>query len=76
MEGLSEKTCPHHLCGAKTIARMFGVGRKTVAEWKDRGAPIVYVGKKYQANYSELWRWLKVNIPGFHENLSSVQSGS
>lgn len=55
----------HHLCGAREIAAIFGVSRKTVAVWQKRGAPILYVGKKYQASYPELWNWLKGNIVGF-----------
>lgn len=54
-----------HLCGAKNIAKTFGVSRKTVAVWKTKGAPIVVVGKKLQANYLELWNWLKCNFADF-----------
>ncbi len=50
-----------HLCGARSIARTFGVGRSTVTAWKEAGAPILQVGKSYQASYMELWNWLKEN---------------
>jgi hypothetical protein len=30
-------------------------------EWAAKGAPIALVGKKYQANYAELWEWIKNN---------------
>lgn len=50
-----------HLCGARSIARTFGVSRSTVAAWKEAGAPILQVGKSYQASYAELWNWLKEN---------------
>jgi hypothetical protein len=46
--------------GAEAIARTFGVDRKTVLGWKKKGgAPIYLVGGKYQANYRELWDWIK-----------------
>lgn len=48
-----------HLCGARSIARTFGVGRSTVTAWKEAGAPILQIGKTYQASYMELWSWLK-----------------
>lgn len=48
-----------HLCGADAIARKFRVKRGQVQKWHKAGAPIVYLGKKYQANYAELWEWLK-----------------
>ena len=47
--------------GAEAIARSFGVKRDTVTEWKSKGAPIYLVGNKCQANYRELWEWLKAN---------------
>lgn len=50
-----------HLCGTRSIARTFGVGRSTVTAWKEAGAPILQVGKSYQASYAELWNWLKEN---------------
>ena len=56
-----------HLCGARTIARTFGVSRSTVSAWKEAGAPIFQVGKIYQASYSELWNWLKE-----HEKITFV----
>lgn len=52
---------PDHLCGARAIARVFSVSRGTVARWKEAGAPIVRVGKCFQAQYAELWAWLKRN---------------
>jgi len=54
------KTEPMHLCSAGEIGDIFGVGRKTVVQWAARGAPILFVSGKYQANYKELWEWLKV----------------
>lgn len=50
---------PVHLRGAEEIAQVFGVHIRTVREWKDAGAPIIVLGKKYQANYFDLWEWLK-----------------
>lgn len=61
---MKEATEPNdqcHLRGAKTIAKVFGVSRKTVVEWRNMGAPIFCFGKKYQANYLELWEWIKGN---------------
>ena len=58
-----------HLCGARTIARIFGVSRSTVAGWKEAGAPISQVGKSYQASYSELWNWLKAHEKMVFEHL-------
>ena len=50
---------PVHMCGAEEIAAVFGVHVKTVRDWKADGAPILMLGKKYQANYYDLWEWLK-----------------
>lgn len=50
---------PMHLRGAEEIARIFGVKPTTVRHWREMGAPIVLLGKKYQANYQDLWQWLK-----------------
>ena len=50
-----------YCAGAEAIARIFGVDRKTVLGWKKSGAPIFLVGNKYQANYRELWDWIKQN---------------
>ena len=50
---------PVHMRGAEEIAAVFGVHVKTVREWKADGAPILMLGKKYQANYYDLWEWLK-----------------
>jgi excisionase family DNA binding protein len=52
---------PVHMRGAEEIAEVFGVKRDTVVEWYRNGAPIHMIGKKYQANYAELWDWLKKN---------------
>ena len=52
---------PVHLTGADNIARTFEVGRKTVLQWAREGAPIIYIGRKYQADYNKLWDWLIVN---------------
>jgi len=49
----------NHMSGTSAIAEIFGVNRKTVIQWIKDGAPIHLVGKKNQANYSELWDWLK-----------------
>jgi len=48
-----------HIKGADEIAKVFGVSRATVIKWVKKGAPIRIIGKKYQANYGELWEWLK-----------------
>ena len=48
-----------HLCGSRSIAGVFGVGRSTIRAWKKAGAPIYIVGHCYQANYAELWEWLQ-----------------
>lgn len=50
---------PLHMKGADEIAQVFGVSRDTVVQWVKDGAPIPLVGKKYQANYAELWDWIK-----------------
>lgn len=50
---------PMHLRGAEEIARVFGVKPTTIRHWRELGAPIVLLGKKYQANYQDLWEWLK-----------------
>ncbi len=50
---------PIHLRGAEEIARIFAVKPTTVRHWREMGAPIVLLGKKYQANYQDLWQWLK-----------------
>lgn len=60
-----------HLCGAASIASMFGVSKKTISRWRERGAPIICVGKKYQACYAELWCWLKDNSGDVDKTLSS-----
>ncbi len=48
-----------HLRNTKEIAQVFGVKAATVRHWREMGAPIVLLGKKYQANYQDLWQWLK-----------------
>ncbi len=48
-----------HLKGAREIAKTFGVKVDTVRQWHKSGAPIFFLGKKYQTNYAELWNWLK-----------------
>ena len=53
---------PIHMKGADEIALVFGVSRETVVEWVKKGAPIALVGKKYQANYGELWAWMKITL--------------
>lgn len=55
---------PVHMKGAQEIATVFGVHRSTVLDWKSKGAPIKLVGKKYQANYGELWPWVRDNVGG------------
>ena len=50
---------PVHMRGKEEIASVFGVHVKTVREWKDAGAPIALIGKRYQASYYDLWEWLK-----------------
>ena len=48
-----------HLRGMEAIGETFGVSRRTVREWAANGAPIRLVGRKYQASYPELWRWVE-----------------
>lgn len=50
---------PVHLRGAEEIAQVFGVTVDRVREWRRKGAPIVRIGKRYQASYFDLWEWLK-----------------
>lgn len=50
---------PVHMAGAEEIAGVFGVKVDTVRGWRGAGAPIYLVGKKFQANYYDLWQWLK-----------------
>lgn len=50
---------PVHICGAEEIAAVFMVKVDAVREWQRNGAPIVRIGKRYQANYHDLWEWLK-----------------
>lgn len=49
---------PTHLRGAEEIGGTFGVSRATVVKWVREGAPISYVGRKYQADYTSLSAWL------------------
>ena len=50
-----------HLHSKELIASVFKVGRKTVEEWFNEGAPIAVEGegfnKRYSANYHALQRW-------------------
>ena len=55
---------PVHMKGADEIAAVFGVSRDTVTQWVHRGAPIRKIGKKYQAQYAQLWNWLMDNATG------------
>lgn len=50
-----------HLKGVKSIMNVFGVSRRTVVAWRAKGAPIYLVGKRLQASYRELWRWIGAN---------------
>ena len=50
-----------HMRGANEIAEVFGVSRDTVIKWAKAGAPIRVVGKKYQAQYGQLWDWILEN---------------
>lgn len=50
---------PIHMKGADEIAEVFSVARETVVQWAKEGAPIRMVGKRYQANYKDLWEWIK-----------------
>jgi len=52
---------PIHMKGADEIAAVFGVSRDTVTQWVQKGAPICRIGKKYQAQYAQLWGWLMEN---------------
>ena len=47
--------------GAMAIARAIGVSRRTILRWKNAGAPIYLVGKKYQCRYDDLWKWIAAN---------------
>ena len=47
-----------HLAGARAIAEKFKVHENTVKLWKKAGAPIAFVGRMYQAEYSALQAWL------------------
>ena len=49
---------PVHLMGARAIAEKFRVHENTVKLWKKEGAPIAFVGRMYQAEYSALQAWL------------------
>lgn len=49
----------NHLKGREQISKVFGVSKETVTIWVASGAPIFVIGKKLQANYSELWKWLR-----------------
>lgn len=53
---------PLHMKGADEIAQVFGVSRETVVQWAKDGAPIRKVGKKYQAQYGQLWDWILENV--------------
>ena len=48
-----------HLTSCQKIAETFGVSRKKVVTWFKCGAPIYRLGDRYQANYNELWTWVK-----------------
>lgn len=48
-----------HMKGAEEIAEVFGVKVDTVRKWQRDGAPIIRIGKKFQASYFDLWMWLK-----------------
>ncbi|CAK7067525.1 MAG: hypothetical protein DELT_01713 [Desulfovibrio sp.] len=50
-----------HLKGMQAIGEVFGVSRRTVRAWVAAGAPIRMIGKKFQANYYELWQWIGEN---------------
>lgn len=50
---------PSQIKGAEAIGAVFGVSRKTVRQWALDGAPIMYVGRCYQANYARLCLWLE-----------------
>ena len=53
---------PVHMKGAGEIASVFGVKRETVVQWHKDGAPIRKIGKKYQAQYGQLWDWILENV--------------
>lgn len=50
---------PFLMQGKKRIAEVFKVKPETVTEWVRDGAPIFLVGKMWQAEYSNLVRWLE-----------------
>lgn len=47
------------LVGRDVIAGVFGVGRRTLMNWIDQGAPIFVAGRKYQCEYSHVLAWLE-----------------
>lgn len=57
-QGTGSAPASLHLKGAQAIGETFGVSRRTVRDWIARGAPIRFVGRRYQASYPELWQWL------------------
>ena len=54
---------PTHIKGLEAIAAVFGVGRPVVRRWALEGAPILFVGRRYQANYARLCLWLEQQYP-------------
>lgn len=60
-----------HLPSKEIIASVFRVGRETVEEWFNEGAPIAVEGegfnRRYSANYHALQNW-RVNRFKIEEN--------
>lgn len=48
---------PEHLVSLAAICGKFGVGQRTVREWTEAGAPIVFDGRQYSAEYNQLQNW-------------------
>lgn len=55
----NERLAPGHLCGVSEIALAFGVSEKTAREWISEGMPCLFIGKKWQGKYDDIWEWLK-----------------
>ena len=56
---LEKQVLALHLQSMEVIAQTFGVKTGTVKGWRDKGAPILRIGKRFQASYFDLWEWLK-----------------
>lgn len=52
-----------HFRGVDEVARFFKVSTDTVREWRDAGAPFLFIGRKWQTSYNDMWEWLKTYYP-------------